>query len=272
MKKMNIKKLGLLLLIALLSFTLAGCAWKKEKDEAEEEEYVRPSTIGDVDETTLKINPNGTLTEIAVEDFSGTDIDTAGIESFINEEIDTYNNEAGVSKVSLIEFQENNGVVKTAIQYSDVASYNAFNMMDITIALYDATSADDILKEELASAQDATPAVTAAPTEINEEELLEAGYSLEDIEDIESGSMDLEGTATETDAIATFTDAKTMSVVNSDEIEGASYMMVITDEPYVYSVNGGKILYYNKHAELIDDSTIRVDGKGKSVIIYEFIY
>ena len=262
MKKMNMKKLGLLLLIALLSFTLAGCAWKKDKDEAEEEEYVRPSTIGDVDETTLKINPNGTLTEIAVEDFSGTDIDTAGIESFINEEIDAYNNEAGVSKISLIEFQENDGVVKTAIQYSDVASYNEFNMMDITIALYDATSADDILKEELASAQDATPAVTAAPTEINEEELLEAGYSLED----------LEGTATETDAIATFTDAKTMSVVNSDEIEGASYMMVITDEPYVYSVNGGKILYYNKHAELIDDSTVRVDGKGKSVIIYEFIY
>ena len=35
---------------------------------------------------------------------------------------------------ALIEFQENDGVVKTAIQYSDVASYNAFNMMDITIA------------------------------------------------------------------------------------------------------------------------------------------
>ena len=107
---------------------------------------------------------------------------------------------------------------------------------------------------------------------ISQNLIVNPGCSLEDIEDIESGSMDLEGTATETDAIATFTDAKTMSVVNSDEIEGASYMMVITDEPYVYSVNGGKILYYNKHAELIDDSTVRVDGKGKSVIIYEFIY
>ena len=95
---------------------------------------------------------------------------------------------------------------------------------------------------------------------------------MEDIEEIESGSMDLEGTATETDAIATFTDAATLSTVNSDEIEGASYMMLITDEPYVYSVNGGKILYYNKHAELVDSSTIKADGVGKTIVIYEFNY
>ena len=131
---------------------------------------------------------------------------------------------------------------------------------------------DEILKEELASAQDATPVVQTAPEDINEEELLEAGYSMEDIEEIESGSMDLEGTATETDAIATFTDAATLSTVNSDEIEGASYMMLITDEPYVYSVNGGKILYYNKHAELVDSSTIKADGVGKTIVIYEFNY
>jgi hypothetical protein len=188
------------------------------------------------------------------------------------ENINAFNDEAGVSKISLIEYQEQDGVVKTAIQYSDIASYNSFNMMDITLALYDSSEADEILKEELASAQDATPVVQTAPEDINEEELLEAGYSMEDIEEIESGSMDLEGTATETDAIATFTDAATLSTVNSDEIEGASYMMLITDEPYVYSVNGGKILYYNKHAELVDSSTIKADGVGKTIVIYEFNY
>lgn len=272
MKAFKIKKLGLILLSTLMCFSLLGCSWKKKDDTAEEEEYERPSTIGDVAETTLKINPNGTLTEIACEDFSGTDIDINGVESFINDEINAFNDEAGVSKISLIEYQEQDGVVKTAIQYSDIASYNSFNMMDITLALYDSSEADEILKEELASAQDATPVVQTAPEDINEEELLEAGYSMEDIEEIESGSMDLEGTATETDAIATFTDAATLSTVNSDEIEGASYMMLITDEPYVYSVNGGKILYYNKHAELVDSSTIKADGVGKTIVIYEFNY
>ena len=274
MRKNKLKRASVIVLSALMSVSLAGCAFGKKEEPTTEEVYVRPSTIGETAETTLKINPNGTFIEIACEDFSGTDIDAKGAESYINSEIDAFNDEAGVSKISLIEFQEEDGVVKTAIQYSDVASYNAFNMMDITVALYDAASADDILRAELASAQDASQSVTTTveTTDINEEELLEAGYSLEDIEEIESGSMDLEGTATETDAIATFTDANTLSVVNSDEIESASYMMIITSEPMVYSINGGRILYYDKHAELIDSATVRVNGTGKSVIVYEFNY
>ena len=70
----------------------------------------------------------------------------------------------------------------------------------------------------------------------------------------------------------TFTDATSLNDINAADISGASYMMLVTNEAYTYTVNGGNILYYDKHAELIDATSVRTDGKGKSIIVYSFNY
>ena len=88
---------------------------------------------------------------------------------------------------------------------------------------------------------------------------------------MENGTYDDE-TASETDADATFTDAVSLDEIKVKDVSGASYMMLITDEASVYTINGGNILYYSKHAEQIDSSTVRTDGTGKTVIIYNFNY
>ena len=268
-KKKMVKNALIYILSVLMIFSLVGCG---KKQEEEEEEYVRPSVIGEINENTLKLSPNGTLLEISCEDFNGSAIDTDGLEEYINSEIDEYNKKAGVNKISLVEFQEQDGVVKTAIQYSDVATYNSFNMMDLDINLYDADKAYDIMMEDMATSTDANQIVmTATPTEINVEELAEAGYDLSEIEAMENGTYD-EETASETDAEATFTDASSLEDINAADITGASYMMLVTNEAYTYVVNGGNILYYDKHAELLDSTSVKTDGKGKSIIIYSFNY
>ncbi len=268
-KKKLIRKAFIIILSALMLISLVGCGKKKEEDE---EEYVRASVIGDIDEDTLKLSPNGTLLEISCEDFSNSDIDVSGLEAYINSEIDSYNEKAGVSKISLVEYQEQDGVVKTAIQFSDIATYNSFNMMKLDINLFDAKVAEDVIKKDMATETDATQIVmTASPTEINVEELAEAGYDLSEIEAMENGTYDDE-TASETDADATFTDAVSLDEIKVKDVSGASYMMLITDEASVYTINGGNILYYSKHAEQINSSTVRTDGTGKTVIIYNFNY
>ena len=88
---------------------------------------------------------------------------------------------------------------------------------------------------------------------------------------MENGTYD-EETASETDAEATFTDASSLEDINAADITGASYMMLVTNEAYTYVVNGGNILYYDKHAELLDSTSVKTDGKGKSIIIYSFNY
>ena len=269
MKKEVFKNSIIYILSILMLISLVGCG---KKQEEEEEEYVRASVIGDINENTVKLSPNGTLLEISCENFSGSEVDTAGLEEYINSEIEEYNKNAGVSKISLVEFQEEDGVVKTAIQYSDVATYNSFNMMNLDINLYDADKAYDIMMEDMATTTDANQIVmTASPTEINVEELAEAGYDLSEIEAMENGTYD-EETASETDAEATFTDATSLNDINAADISGASYMMLVTNEAYTYTVNGGNILYYDKHAELIDATSVRTDGKGKSIIVYSFNY
>ena len=268
-KKKMVKNALIYILSVLMIISLVGCG---KKQEEEVEEYVRPSVIGEINENTLKLSPNGTLLEISCEDFNGSAIDTDGLEEYINSEIDEYNKKAGVNKISLVEFQEQDGVVKTAIQYSDVATYNSFNMMDLDINLYDADKAYDIMMEDMATTTDANQIVmTATPTEINVEELAEAGYDLSEIEAMENGTYD-EETASETDAEATFTDASSLEDINAADITGASYMMLVTNEAYTYVVNGGNILYYDKHAELLDSTSVKTDGKGKSIIIYSFNY
>ena len=259
-----------LVLIMTLIMGLTACGKKKDDGPVE-----KISVIGDVNETTLKLNANGSVIEIACEDFAHTEaaIDTSTLEEFIKSEIDKYNAEAGGNKITFLEYQNDDNFVRTAIQYIDIDTYNSFNLMELAMSEFNKEAADKIVKDEQASLTDAAKSIDMDEMSEEEkaeleEELAGAGYNLEDIE---SGLLD--ETASEGDAeelVATFTDASTGSVVKSDEITNSSYMMIITDEPMNYYINGGKIVYYNKNAELVNETTVKVSGEGKAVIVYTF--
>ena len=259
-----------LVLIMTLIMGLTACGKKKDDGPVE-----KISVIGDVNETTLKLNANGSVIEIACEDFAHTEaaIDTSTLEDFIKSEIDKYNAEAGGNKITFLEYQNENNFVRTAIQYIDIDTYNSFNLMELAMSEFNKEAADKIVKDEQASLTDAAKSIDMEEMSEEEkaeleEELAGAGYNLEDIE---SGLLD--ETASEGDAeelVATFTDATTGSVVKSDEITDSSYMMIITDEPMNYYINGGKIVYYNKNCELVNETTVKVSGEGKAVIVYTF--
>ena len=259
-----------LVLIMTLIMGLTACGKKKDDGPVE-----KISVIGDVNETTLKLNANGSVIEIACEDFAHTEaaIDTSTLEEFIKSEIDKYNAEAGGNKITFLEYQNENNFVRTAIQYIDIDTYNSFNLMELAMSEFNKEAADKIVKDEQASLTDAAKSIDMEEMSEEEkaeleEELAGAGYNLEDIE---SGLLD--ETASEGDAdelVATFTDASTGSVVKSDEITDSSYMMIITDEPMNYYINGGKIVYYNKNCELVNETTVKVSGEGKAVIVYTF--
>lgn len=259
-----------LVLIMTLIMGLTACGKKKDDGPVE-----KISVIGDVNETTLKLNANGSVIEIACEDFAHTEaaIDTSTLEEFIKSEIDKYNAEAGGNKITFLEYQNDDNFVRTAIQYTDIDTYNSFNLMELAMSEFNKEAADKIVKDEQASLTDAAKSIDMEEMSEEEkaeleEELAGAGYNLEDIE---SGLLD--ETASEGDAdelVATFTDASTGSVVKSDEITDSSYMMIITDEPMNYYINGGKIVYYNKNCELVNETTVKVSGEGKAVIVYTF--
>ena len=259
----NLKKFIVVTLIFAMTLSMAACG--KKKESTKDNTPVEPiSVMGDAKENTLKLSPNGSILEISCEDYSATGVDDAALEDFIKKATDEYNYKYGSDKVDFVEYKNEQGFVRTAIQYKDIEDYNRFNSLDLDVTLYDADTPDQILRDEIASENDATPVVEAE--EISEEELAMAGYSLDDLEALEQGG----GDASATDAIATFTDASSGSEVKSSDISGDNLMMIVTEEPMNFVINGGTVLYTNSHAETLDSNKARSLGKGKAVIVYAF--
>lgn len=263
----------------ILALTLALTACGKKKDTQENNQPVdHVSVIGNVNENTVKISPNGIITEIAVEDYAGTNVDTSSIESYVKGEIDKFNGKRGACDITFMEIDIDGTVVRTCIQFSDIATYNEFNGYDIQLTKYDPKQPDEIAKKEAAELASMNDAMSDFDEEdfdnISEEELEAAGYTLDDLDRLKEehgakSSSDADS-ASVTDAFATFTDADGQNVVESKDINGDSYMMLIADMNVKFVFNSGKVCYTNKHAEKIDDSSARSIGDGKAVIVYDF--
>ena len=260
-------KLVAVCLIFVMLLSTASCGKKDENTSDEPVEAV--SVMGDIRENTLKLSPNGSILEIACEDYSGTSVDVTGLEQYIKSEIDKYNSETGTNDVTFTEYKEENGFVRTAISYSNMDAYNDFNALDILVSLYNKDEVDEIAKEYTASQTDAAVAAPIDTADISEEELAAAGYDLEDLEELEE-EQDIPGISTSTDAVATFTDASTKETVKSGDIDNSSYMMIVTSEKYNFVFNGGKVLYTNRFCEALNENTVSASGDGKSIIIYTY--
>lgn len=113
------KKILLVLSMVLVLGALTGCT-----DYAEE-----------YNKNTLVVKGNGSLVEVAVEDFSESSVTPEGLSVYITEQIDKYNNTQDkdmVEKDTLL--TEDMSKVKLVLKYKDMESYNGFNLLDCTLA------------------------------------------------------------------------------------------------------------------------------------------
>lgn len=107
-----------IIMMALLLCMLSGCTNYAKK----------------YDENTLLVKKNGSLVEIAVENFADSSVNAEDLSSYINEQIDAYNDEQGqkLVKNSSIDTEDMNHV-KLVITYKDMDSYNGFNLLDCVL-------------------------------------------------------------------------------------------------------------------------------------------
>ena len=111
------KRLKMVVLLMVTAFVLAGCT-----------NYAKQ-----YDENTLVVNKNGSLVEVSVEDFKDSKVSAESLSTYIDEQIEAYNNENGnVIKKKFID-TEDLSHVKLVIQYKDIVSYNGFNLLNYSI-------------------------------------------------------------------------------------------------------------------------------------------
>lgn len=259
-KKVCKKRVIGLVLACTMILGLGGCG--KNKKEVKPANGV--SIIGDITENTVKLSPNGIVTEISCQDYSETGTDISGLKDYIDEEIKNYNDSKGSTKISIVEYVEDDKSAKIALQYTDFEAYVDFNKLDSELVPYDSQVIIDMVAAEL-KAEDDKPAIDTS--NVNLEELAEAGYDIEDLENGVLGGDVSEASATDA---ATLTDAVSNNVVKAGDVDPTNLMMLITNENLNYSINSGKVLYYNSKAIYVNENTVLTTGDGKAIIVFSF--
>lgn len=104
------------------------------------------------DKNTLVVKGNDSLVEISVEDFKDSSVSAENLTSYVEEQITTYNTEAGKKMVQQKSIDtEDMSKVKLVLSYKDIDSYNGFNVLDCVLCDY--TEAEDsLLKGSFSSA------------------------------------------------------------------------------------------------------------------------
>lgn len=111
------KKFQMVLSVLAVMSVLSGCTnYAKEYDE-----------------NTLVVKGNGSFVEIAIEDFEDSSIKAEDLITYIDEEISSYNDEAGKNKVKKVSMDtEDMSKAKLVLKYKDMESYNGFNSLSCT--------------------------------------------------------------------------------------------------------------------------------------------
>ena len=246
-----------LVLTAFMCVTLTACGKNKK-----ETDY-----IGNISENTLTINEDSSVLEIAVQDFTGADYDYSGLEQYIQDEITEFNTSHTENSVELLQYLEESGLVRIAVKYADIETYNAFNNTEYMIEAYDASYLDSLIKEAEETSEEDMESTEDESTELSEDELAEAGLSDEDIQDMETVPAVTSDENIEEPVVATFTDASG-NEVSSDEISGENIYMIIVNSELKIHFEQDKILYYNSHVSLTGEGDAVTDGQGNAVIIF----
>lgn len=112
------KKIQMMIIMGALLSALTGCTnYAKEYNK-----------------NTVVIKGNGSLVEVAVEDFKDSSIKAEELTTYIDEQITSYNEEAGKNKVRKKSINTDDmSKVKLVLTYKDIESYNGFNALECTL-------------------------------------------------------------------------------------------------------------------------------------------
>ncbi len=113
-KQMKHKQILILIPILILCLFTA-CGKKKEK-------YIKDTNVN-----TITLNEDGSIREIACENFADTSYDISGLKDDIKADIKSYCGSDKKDAVKLLEYKEENRDVRVAIDYKSLDDYNAFN-------------------------------------------------------------------------------------------------------------------------------------------------
>lgn len=113
------KKFQVVLLVLTVMFCLCGCTnYAKEYNK-----------------NTLVVKKNGSLVEVAIENFKGSSVKEEDLTSYVEEQITEYNEVAGKKNVKEVSMDtEDMSKVKLVLKYKDMDSYNGFNSLNCTYA------------------------------------------------------------------------------------------------------------------------------------------
>ena len=115
----KMKKITYILSMILLLGVMTGCSNYAE----------------DYNKNTLIVKKNGSLIEVAVEDFSDTSVKADTLSVYITEQIDSYNEKQDKKVVKNIDLlTEDMSKVKLVLEYKDIDSYNGFNLLECKLA------------------------------------------------------------------------------------------------------------------------------------------
>ena len=257
MKKIFRKTVIAFILLSAAFFIVTGCG-KKESEKEEDEQVSVPEKdyLSGVDEDTIMMNSDGGLIEIACDDYSGEDFDYSNIEADIQKEVDNFNQISGSNKVSFLQYSNNAGKVKAAIEYMNIDAYNDFNGTYYKLEMYDAQKVTDIVIEEEKKKNEAAMA--------SAEGLAEAGIDTND-EDSQLSSI-------KSDAVKAVMKDKNGAETDAADIKDGSLMMLITDQKIVFDAGNGEVKYTNHHASVSGKNSAVTDGNGWSVIVFTLGY
>ena len=123
------KKFSRTLLMMLAVATLTGCTnYEKEYDK-----------------NTLVVKGNGSLVEVAVEDFKESSVKAEDLSTYIEEQITNYNNENGKNSVKSKALNTDDmSKVKLVISYKDIESYNGFNLLECKLQDFSEIETSDL--------------------------------------------------------------------------------------------------------------------------------
>ena len=265
------KKLSLLFLSVIMMIMISACG-KKEEEEAKPE-YVRPDIFEGYEQSTLILKQDGSIVEIAIQDYNGSGVDYSQLKTYIEEEVKNANSTLNSDCIALTDYFDDNGVIKAAIHYTDINAYNYFNGTDYILSSYDHEKCDALVTVPEDEEEDEDKIDYAELAELSDEELAEAGFTREDVENALSEESD--ETASPQDAesiIATFTDAENGQVVDSTDIS-SEYMLFITNNEVDLEFENGDIFYTNNNVSVMSDKKTAVcSGKGWAFIVFKFNY
>lgn len=131
------RKVQLAVLLTFVLFSLSGCG----------------NIADDYDESTLIVKKNGSLQEVAVENFEGSSVNAEDLTTYIEEQIADYNDENGKKCVKQKSIDtEDMSNVKLVLAYHDMECYNGFNSLTCSLGTFEELEGE--LKGDFTSAED----------------------------------------------------------------------------------------------------------------------